>query len=211
MEFSFALFLLMDLVLGAQPYSGMHPNTLLRGTDEGSRGAVQRQQVSRLPLYMMQLYRTMLTEDRERTAAPSVSRSRPEDNPALHHSDSVISLVAKSECCTLQFLDDLVLKHCSFSSSSQLEFISLLGLVVTGTFVVFMLKCWLWLMYFTIRYIILKITQNHILKIHPTITFPIKEPATQKSLVLEWSAPLIMNPIKLSLMNVLETRWVMTF
>ncbi|TNM91839.1 hypothetical protein fugu_018850 [Takifugu bimaculatus] len=96
MEFSLALFLLVDLVLGAQPHAGMHPNTLLRGTDEGSRGAAQRQQVSRLPLYMMQLYRTMLTEDRERTAASSVSRGRPEDNPALHHSDSVISLVAKS-------------------------------------------------------------------------------------------------------------------
>lgn len=94
-QFSFALFLLVDLVLGARPW--MHPNTLLRGKDEGSRGSVQRQQAGRLPLYMMQLYRTMLTEDRERTAAASVSRSGPEDNPALHDSDSVISLVAKSE------------------------------------------------------------------------------------------------------------------
>lgn len=96
MELSLALFLLMDLVLGAQPGAGRRPDTLLRGPDEGSRGAVQ--QVSRLPLYMMQLYRTMLTEDRGRTAASSLSRSRPEDNPALHRSDSVISLVAKSEC-----------------------------------------------------------------------------------------------------------------
>ncbi|CAG04918.1 unnamed protein product [Tetraodon nigroviridis] len=94
-EFSLALLLLVDLVLGAQPW--MHPNALLRGRDEGSGRTEQRQQVSRLPLYMMQLYRTMLTEDRERTAAASVSRSGPEDNPALHHSDSVISLVAKSE------------------------------------------------------------------------------------------------------------------
>lgn len=102
MEISFALFLLVDLVLGAQPYAGMHPNALLRGKDEASRGAVQRQQVSRLPLYMMQLYRTMLTEDRGRTAAASLSRSRPEDKPAnpLHDSDSVVSLVAKSECLT---------------------------------------------------------------------------------------------------------------
>lgn len=97
MEF-FALFLLVDLAVGAQPFAGMHPNALLRGKDAGSRGAVQRQQVSRLPLYMMQLYRTMLTEDRERTAAASVSRSGTEDNPVLHDSDSVISLVAKSEC-----------------------------------------------------------------------------------------------------------------
>lgn len=97
MEFSFALFLLVDLAVGAQPFAGMHPNALLRGNDGGSRGTVQRQQVSRLPLYMMQLYRTMLTEDRERTAAASV---RTEDNPVLHASDSVISLVAKSECLT---------------------------------------------------------------------------------------------------------------
>lgn len=107
LEFSLALFLLVDSVVGAQPDAGMQPNTLLRGSAEGSRGAVQRQQVSRLPLYMMQLYRTMLTEDRGRTAASSVSRRRPEDNPALHHSDSVISLVAKSECCTSQLLDVL--------------------------------------------------------------------------------------------------------
>lgn len=103
MEFSFTLFLLVVLVDLAS--AGMHPG----GPDGGSRGAVQGQQVSRLPLYMMQLYRTMLTEDRERTAASSVSRSRPEDNPALHHSDSVISLVAKSECRTSPFLDVLLL------------------------------------------------------------------------------------------------------
>lgn len=95
-EFSFALLFLVDLVLGAQPW--MRPDALLRGKDEGSRDTVQRQQLSRLPLYMMQLYRTMLTEDRERTRAASVSRSGPEDNPVLHDSDSIISLVAKSEC-----------------------------------------------------------------------------------------------------------------
>lgn len=94
-QFPFALLLLVHLVVGAKPW--MHPNALLRGKDEGSRGTVQRQQASKLPLYMMQLYRTMLTEDRERTTAASVSRSGPEDNPALHDSDSVISLVAKSE------------------------------------------------------------------------------------------------------------------
>lgn len=99
-QFSFALFLLADLVPSAQPW--MHPNALLRGKDEGSRSTVQRQQLSRLPLYMMQLYRTMLTEDRERTPAASLSRSGPEDNPTLHESDSVISLVAKSECFPLE-------------------------------------------------------------------------------------------------------------
>ncbi|XP_070707104.1 nodal homolog 2-A-like [Pempheris klunzingeri] len=72
----------------------MHPDALLRGMGGGSRRTVQRQQTSRLPLYMMQLYRTMLTE--ARTPAPSVSHPMTEDNPDLHDSDSVTSLVAKS-------------------------------------------------------------------------------------------------------------------
>lgn len=99
-DFSFALLILLrvDLVLGltGQPFLGMHPDTLLRGMSSGSRRTVQRQQTSRLPLYMMQLYRTMLTEDRARTPA-AVSHTREEDNPVLHDSDSVISLVAKSK------------------------------------------------------------------------------------------------------------------
>ncbi|XP_049909019.1 nodal-related 1 [Epinephelus moara] len=99
-DFSFALLLLLlvDLVLGlaAQTFPGMHPDALLRGMSAGSRRTVQRQQGSRLPLYMMQLYRTMLTEDRDRTPAASLSHIRVEDNPGLHASDSVVSLVAKS-------------------------------------------------------------------------------------------------------------------
>lgn len=100
MDFTFALLhlLLVDLVLGLQGFPGMRPDALLRAG--GSRRAVQRQQSARLPLYMMQLYRTMLTEDRARTPAPSVSHAGTEDNPGLHDSDSVISLVAKSECPT---------------------------------------------------------------------------------------------------------------
>lgn len=100
-DFSFALLLLVTLVGGAKLFPGMHPNALLRGMGAGSRSTVQRQQASRLPLYMMQLYRTMLTEDRDRTPATSVSNMM-EDNPALHDSDSVISLVAKSEYLTLE-------------------------------------------------------------------------------------------------------------
>ncbi|XP_026153575.1 nodal-related 1 [Mastacembelus armatus] len=94
-DFSFALLLLLvDSVLGlsAQFFSGMHPDALLRGMNDGSRRTEQRQQASKLPLYMMQLYRTMLTEDRARTPATSVRQ----DNPGLHDSDSVISLVAKN-------------------------------------------------------------------------------------------------------------------
>ncbi|XP_067429627.1 nodal homolog 2-A-like [Thunnus thynnus] len=95
-DFSFALLLLVDLVLAlaAQPFPGMHPDALLRGMNGGSRRTVQRQKTSRLPLYMMQLYRTMLSEDRARTPADTVSHT--EDNPGLHDSDSVISLVAKN-------------------------------------------------------------------------------------------------------------------
>ncbi|XP_047426563.1 nodal-related 1 [Mugil cephalus] len=101
-DFAFAFLLLVDLVVvpvAAQPFAGMRPDALLRGMNDrlrGSRRTVQRQQAGRLPLYMMQLYRTMLTEDRDRPPASSVSQTRAEDNPRLHDSDSVISLVAKS-------------------------------------------------------------------------------------------------------------------
>ncbi|MEQ2256808.1 hypothetical protein ILYODFUR_027920 [Ilyodon furcidens] len=98
----FAFFLLVDLVLGlsAQPFHGMLPDALFRempGRSGGPRRAVQRQQGSRLPLYMIQLYRTMRTEDRTRYPTAS-SRTGREDIPGLHDSDSVISLVAKSQC-----------------------------------------------------------------------------------------------------------------
>lgn len=39
----------------------------------------------------------MLTEDRARISAARVTQTNTEDNPGLHNSDSVISLVAKSE------------------------------------------------------------------------------------------------------------------
>ncbi|XP_054469099.1 nodal-related 1 [Anoplopoma fimbria] len=98
-DFSLApLLLLVDLVLGlaAHPFTGMHPDALLRGMGSGSRSTVDRHHSSRLPLYMMQLYRTMLNEDRDSTPAASVSHMRTEDYPGLHESDSVVSLVAKS-------------------------------------------------------------------------------------------------------------------
>ncbi|XP_073334484.1 nodal-related 1 [Pagrus major] len=74
----------------------MHPGGLLGGMGGGSTRSVHRHQGSRLPLYMMQLYRTMLTEERAGTPASVSTHTRTEDNPALHDSDSVISLVAKS-------------------------------------------------------------------------------------------------------------------
>ncbi|XP_076614876.1 nodal homolog 2-A-like [Chaetodon auriga] len=92
-DFFFALLVLVDLLLGL---AAQQPDALLRGMSGGHRRTVQKQQASGLTLYMMQLYRTMLTEDRARTPAASVRRFRTEDNPSLHDSDSVISLVAKS-------------------------------------------------------------------------------------------------------------------
>ncbi|KAJ0057449.1 hypothetical protein NL108_006132 [Boleophthalmus pectinirostris] len=77
--------------MGSQRFSGLHPNAVLREKSAGSR-----HQSTRLPLYMMQLYHTMLTEDRVRNLEISLGRSRLEDNPGLHDSDSVTSLVAKT-------------------------------------------------------------------------------------------------------------------
>lgn len=96
--------LLLGSLVGAQHQHRMRPNALLlRGNDSESRGSDQRQHQTRPPLLMMQLYRTMLTEDREldqnriRNAAAKVNHTLEESNPALHDSDAVISLVAKSE------------------------------------------------------------------------------------------------------------------
>ncbi|XP_014896201.1 nodal homolog 2-A-like [Poecilia latipinna] len=76
---------MVDLVLSpcGQPFHGMLPDALFRGMTGHSVGS--RRAGTRLPFYMMQLYRTMRTEDRTR-----------QDIPVLHESDSVTSLVAKS-------------------------------------------------------------------------------------------------------------------
>lgn len=48
------------------------------------------------PLYMMHLYRTLLAGDgRKPTGAPTTGLGY--EHPSLHNSDSVLSLVAKSE------------------------------------------------------------------------------------------------------------------
>ncbi|KAM8872427.1 nodal-related 1 [Synchiropus picturatus] len=57
-----------------------------------SRRSEHRHKSGGLPLYMMQLYRTMLIEERSRSPAAEEAQ----DHPGLHDSDSVVSLVAKS-------------------------------------------------------------------------------------------------------------------
>ncbi|CAL8276442.1 unnamed protein product [Merluccius merluccius] len=92
---AFLCALLTDGVAGAatDPFYGNHH----RGGDAAAlhrmRGGLPRQagggRGNRLPLYMMQLYRTLHVS---KDLAADVSH---EDNPRLHHADAVISLVAK--------------------------------------------------------------------------------------------------------------------
>lgn len=99
-DFAFALLLLVDLVQ-ALAIPKMHPDKLLRGRkarDGGARHAAQRHRFNSLPHYMIHLYRVMLIEDQISTQADSVPHTWNEEN--LHSSDSVISLVAKSEYLT---------------------------------------------------------------------------------------------------------------
>ncbi|XP_077398890.1 nodal homolog [Vanacampus margaritifer] len=65
----------------------MHPEALLRASIGRSRLTLQRRKAGGLPVFMMQLYRTMLRDG---------DKSWAEDKSGLHDSDSVTSLVAKS-------------------------------------------------------------------------------------------------------------------
>lgn len=98
LDFALVLLLLVDLVQGvAIPETRL--DKLLRwknALQSGSRHAAQRIHSSSLPHYMIHLYRVMLTEGRSNSPADSVGKHRKEEN--LHSSDSVVSLVAKSEC-----------------------------------------------------------------------------------------------------------------
>ncbi|KAM9793662.1 nodal homolog 2-A-like [Syngnathus typhle] len=70
--------------------AAMHPDALLRAMSSRSELTSQRRKAGGLPVFMMQLYRTMLTENH------AGDMTWTEDNPGLHHSDYVTSLVAKS-------------------------------------------------------------------------------------------------------------------
>ncbi|XP_076019765.1 nodal homolog [Genypterus blacodes] len=88
MDFSFALLLLLELVvvLAAQSFAEIRHDAPQPGMSARHTG--------RLPLYMMQLYRTMLTKDRTKIRDASLVQTR--TSPRLHDSDSVTSLVAKT-------------------------------------------------------------------------------------------------------------------
>ena len=79
------------------------------------RRPVQQQSHGGLPMYMMQLYRTLLAEDRaaasphHRHTSSAASRPKSEENPRLHQSDSVVSLVAESKFIYLLQLNSGVL------------------------------------------------------------------------------------------------------
>lgn len=81
-EFTFLL--LVDLILALRPLHGvLRPDAQPRGS--------RRAQHPQLPLYMMQLYQTMLTE------SPPANEQR-----SHQEADSVTSLTARSEYSTLR-------------------------------------------------------------------------------------------------------------
>ncbi|XP_062340437.1 nodal-related 1 [Osmerus eperlanus] len=99
----FSVLLLVDLicVVGTEAVPGNHESFLLkmRGLsrpvgDVNPRHTVH--QSNRFPLYMMQLYRTLLAGDAAAAHAFSAAPTKSQDNPRLHDSDSVLSLEAKS-------------------------------------------------------------------------------------------------------------------
>lgn len=97
MDVSLTLLLVVDLVAGLSRHR-IHADALLRSrTNGGSGPSEQRKEAGRLPLYMMQLYRTTLSEDRPKAPAARESPTRAGDNTGLQDSDFVTSLVAKSE------------------------------------------------------------------------------------------------------------------
>ncbi|XP_062410872.1 nodal-related 1 [Sardina pilchardus] len=69
----------------------------MRGSHRDSSGHLSSiHQQNKYPLYMMHLYRTLLTGDAQRPSPDLTQRSIHSDNPSLHDSDAVLSLVAKS-------------------------------------------------------------------------------------------------------------------
>uniref|UniRef100_A0A8C7V7C6 Nodal-related 1 n=1 Tax=Oncorhynchus mykiss TaxID=8022 RepID=A0A8C7V7C6_ONCMY len=98
---AFFLALLVDsiCVVGAENFSGnreafFHGIRRFPPPSGGHRHPVRHS--NRFPLYMMQLYRTLLEGDTARTPTVSAARTNNDDNPRLHDSDYVLSLVAKS-------------------------------------------------------------------------------------------------------------------
>lgn len=92
------LALLLNWIGGVTADSSGLFHKRMRGSHEGSSGHLSStHQQSRYPLYMMHLYRTLLTGEAYQSAADLTRRGIHSDNPSLHDSDSVLSLVAKSK------------------------------------------------------------------------------------------------------------------
>lgn len=75
----------------AASFPGFHEALRNRMRTAGRSGGGQAghgRHTNRYPLYMMHLYRTLLTGDEKQMSL---------ENPTLYESDSVLSLVAKSE------------------------------------------------------------------------------------------------------------------
>lgn len=92
------LALFLDWTGGATTDSSALFHKRVRGFHGDNSGHLKStHQQSRYPLYMMHLYRTLLAGDAHRSSTDLTRRSIHSDNPNLHDSDSVLSLVAKSK------------------------------------------------------------------------------------------------------------------
>ncbi|CAL8320801.1 unnamed protein product [Lota lota] len=91
--------LLTDIVRvgdATDPFLGNHHSAALRHRMRGLPRPAGSGRGNRLPLYMMQLYRTLRAEHASKDLAFSAAAGvQAEDNPGLHQADAVISLVAK--------------------------------------------------------------------------------------------------------------------
>ncbi|KAL2099759.1 hypothetical protein ACEWY4_004153 [Coilia grayii] len=87
------LALLLDWTGGVTAGSSGLFHKLGRGARGNSGNQLNSTHQSRYPLYMMHLYRTLMSAEAQRDLNRRAIQS---DNPSLHDSDSVLSLVAKS-------------------------------------------------------------------------------------------------------------------
>ena len=98
--------LLTDVVRvgdATDPFFGSHRSDAVLHRMRGLPQSSGSGRGNRLPLYMMQLYRTLRAEHvttKDAALGPAAG-VRQEDNPGLHQADAVINLVAKGKKNTL--------------------------------------------------------------------------------------------------------------